>query len=800
MKFSKKWLFEWIDPAINKINICGQMTQAGLEAEISIDKLNKFKKVIVGNIVECTAHPKSKKLKILQVEIRKEKIIQIISNAKNCKIGKKVAVAVEGSTVFKNKKVVSKLLKNELSEGMLCSFQELGMFDNYINNVVELPHNALIGENIQKYFSLKDSTITISVPSNRADVLGIIGIAREVSVLNNLNFSKLEEFPLTSKIKNLDDIKILTYKESPKYVGRIIRNVDLTRETPFWMKEKLRSSEIFLEKNIISNIINYVLIELNQPIHICPWDSDDINLTFRYSKRNEIFKIEEKNSIVLNEKTVVVENKNSEIIFIPSSKNSINNKSYLNKSNILVSSIFLTPKYAKNLSNQDWISYKILETYKRGMDFELQVYAIEYVTKLVLKICGGLPDPIFEQKISSNYFKKIKIFLHFEKIKKVLGCKINIIEIKRILIGLGFKCLEYKNNIWKIIVPTWRYDIAFEEDIISEIVRIVGCDHIKLIPIKSKNFVNKKNEFLSSLKEIKNMFFYKSYNEIISYSFINPLQQNFFIDNKKTISLLNPISIEMSSMRQTLFVGLLNAISYNQNRQETSIRLFETGLCFKVNKKEKFKIQQELFISGAISGISTEKHWNVLYKKLDFFDLKDDLESMFFLTGYHSDISFFPKVFPGLHCKQSAEILLNNISIGKIGTLSPVLVKKFNLKDTVFLFEISVKNLFPFNVFSINNVSIFPSSKKDISFLISEKFLSCDIIKECELISSENIKKVSLIDIYSDKKFFKGMKSMTISLFFQNQHKTLMEDEILKLVEKCIFQLKEKFNIILRNK
>ncbi|CAL4319572.1 phenylalanine--tRNA ligase subunit beta [Buchnera aphidicola] len=800
MKFSKKWLFEWINPLVNGVEICNQMTQAGLESEILINKSNQFKKIVVGKIIYCDIHPKSKKLKILQVKIEKEKNIQVISNAKNCKIGIKVAVAVKGSTIFKNKKVFSKVIMNELSEGILCSFQELGMFDNYTNNIIELPFNALIGEDVQKYFPLNDSIINISIPSNRADVLGIIGIAREVSVLNNLNFFQLKKNFLPVKIKSLGNIKILTCKESPKYIGRIIKNVNLSVDTPFWMKEKLRSSHIFLEKNIIFNIINYVLIELNQPLHICSWNSNNINLKVRFSKKNEIFKIKEKKSIILEKKIVVVTNKKSEIIFIPSGLNSKDNAISFNTSNVLLSSIFLTPEYAKTLSNHKYISHKILETYKRGIDFKLQTYAVEYATALVVQICGGFSGSIIKENVFSNYFKEKKVFLHLEKIKKILGYTINIIEIKKILINLGFELSEYKDNIWRVIIPTWRYDLFFEEDIISEIIRIKGCNKILSTPIKSKNIVNKKNELLFCLKDIKNMFLYKGYSEIISYSFINPLQQNYFIKNEKTINLLNPISIEMSSMRQTLFVGLLNTIAYNQNRQETSIRLFETGLCFKINENKEFEIKQELFISGAISGAITEKHWNIADRKLNYFDLKDDLESMFFLTGYHSSISFFPKIFPGLHCQQSAEILLNDISIGRIGTLNPILIKKFNLKDIVFLFEISIKNLFPFNFFSIKNISVYPSSNKDISFLISDKIFFNDVYKECQLISPKNIKKVSLIDIYTDKKFFKGMKSMTISLFFQNQFKTLMEDEILKLVEKCILRLKAKFNIILRNK
>ncbi|WP_343189686.1 phenylalanine--tRNA ligase subunit beta [Buchnera aphidicola] len=799
MKFSKKWLLERANLSISSKKICSQMTQAGLESEILTDELNKFKKIIVGKIISYHLHPKSKTLKVIKVKIEKKRIIQIISNAKNCRVGIKVAVATKSSVILKDKKVFSKVILGELSEGILCSFQELGMIDNQINNVIELPSFALIGRTVKEYFYPNDTTIVVNLPSNRSDILGIIGIAREMSVLNGLSFAKFEKKKVIPKIKDVGKVKILTHKEFPKYVGRIIKNIDLQVDTPFWIKERLRFCQVSLEENVINNIINYVLIEFNQPLHVFNWNYNNSNLIFRYSKKNELVKLENGESFFLDEKIIVGTCKNSKIIFIPLGLNLKNGRISFSSKNILLCSVFLTPSYAKNFSNQKWVSFKMLETYKRGMDFSFQNYVLEYATELILNICGGLPGPILNKKTFSNYFKRKKILFNFKKIKKILGYEIDIFRIEKILVLLGFEIIKCKKNIWEITIPTWRNDISLEEDIISEVIRVVGCDKIKSIPIKSKIIIGKKNKITSSLKEIKSMFFYKGYNEVINYSFVNPSQQKIFFKDKELISLLNPISIEMSSMRSTLLVGLLNNISYNQSRQETSIRLFEIGLCFSLEEKKKYEVNQELFIAGVISGKLTEKHWNIKDRKFNFFDLKDDVETMLSLTRHHSNIFFSPKVFFGLHSHQSAEILLNNQSIGKIGTLDPILIKKFNLKESVFLFEISMEKLFPFNNFSVKDISIFPGSKKDISFLVSNKVLSIDIIKECESVSPGNIKKVSLIDMYTDKKFLKGTKGISISLFFQNQYKTLEESEILQLVEKCISQLRKKFNIILRN-
>jgi len=794
MKFSEQWLREWIDLKISSSILYEQISNAGIEVE-NIEKFESiFDGVIVGEIVQCIIHSKLNNLKIATVDIGKKKLLNIICGAPNCRNNIKVAVATIGSTLPKNIKINAKVLQGELSEGMLCSFFELGIFLKS-NKIIEFPKDTPIGISVNNYLSLKDNIIKVSITSNRPDGLSILGLSRNIAAMNNFKIPPLKDRSTPVLVQEKFDINIHAKKECINFSGRIINNINTNIDTPFWMKKKLFFSEI-LSENIITDIINYVLIEIGQPLNV--FNSDNINdsIIVRMAKNKENIILKDDIKIDLNENVLVFSDKDK-ILSLPGNINSNIVHVNHNTKNIFLSSALIDKKCIAYII-QKINSNKVLEYYNYGIDPTLQNYAIEYATNLIMKICGGIPGPISNKIINSSICENNTIRLHHQKLNKMIGLFIDEEIISNILYNLDYQ-INFQKKFWDVVPPSWRFDILIEEDVISDIIRIYGYNNIRLIPLKEHLNNRKQNELTDILLSKASLILInKSYHEVINYSFIDPKIQNLIIPNKKTLLLSNPISQDMSCMRLSLLPGLLKNISYNKNRQQQSIRIFESGLCFEPDKTKNLSVKQDIFLAAAISGNYIKENWYYKTRKMDFYDLKGDLESVLESLCELNEIEFRREIIFGLHPEQSASIYFRNNRIGSIGAIDPRLEKDLNVNRATFLFEISL-NYFSYTELSkIQEISKFPTIRRDIAILISEDILVSNIIKECKkFFINENV-DINIFDIYSCKEFSNKKKSLGISLTFQSEKRTLQDDEINFMVNDCIGVLEKKFQAVLR--
>ncbi|XBC38300.1 MAG: phenylalanine--tRNA ligase subunit beta [Buchnera aphidicola (Floraphis meitanensis)] len=795
MEFSEKWLREWINPNVNISVLCDQITELGIEVEKVIKVSSVCSNLIVGEIIECLQRYSSMELFLVKVNIGRNKHIHVISRKIDFVQGMKVVIATKISKLFDYTFMSLIKSKGIKFNGIICFYEDIGI-TNLDTNIVKLPLNSVVGTDICKYLFLDDNIIKISSTPNRSDALSILGIARNVAAQNDLPLPSLKKYPvLENSCSNRLEISIDIPNICFRFLGRIISNVNTKNNTPFWMLEKLKRSSIE-PSNIIKNIINYVLIELGQPLYIMNLNSILKRVVVRTSYKNENFINKDNRKVVIDDNIIVISDE-EKILVLGGHINS-----YASDINLNVKNLFLGCGSYNNFNVlKQSLKYGckniFTERYERGIDFNIQYNAIEYATYLILKLCGGEASSITTEIKNNKIFNKKTIKLFRKKLYKIVGYVINDEIVIHNLTKLGFKITVY-NKHWLIVPPSWRFDIDIEEDVISELLRILGYKNVSSIPISTCSNIVHNNEIYITLNRIKLFLVDQGYHEVITYGFVDPNFQKLFFPDIAPLYLSNPISKEMSSMRVSLWTGLLSSVIYNQNRQENRLRFFESGLCFLQDSQENLGIKQSLYLSGVLSGYKNKPHWDSLDKQVDFYDLKGDVESIMDLLGKLHLVTFKRFSISGLHPNQSVAIYFKNKKIGIMGTISPDLEKKLNLKGKTVIFELIWDDIASFHYMKIKKISEYPRSVRDISIIVDETIPVEDIIKTCQKCSSGRIVEVNLFDIFRGDKIGIGKKSLALRFTFESKKHTFTEKDISRILKTCITALELKFKAMLR--
>lgn len=794
MKFSESWLREWVNPAISSEQLCEQLTMAGLEVD-GVEKVSgDFSGVVIGKVVECKQHPNADKLRITKVDIGQEQLLSIVCGAPNCRLGLTVACATIGAILPGNFKIKAAKLRGEPSEGMLCSYSELGISDDH-NGIIELPEDAPLGEDLRKYLQLDDKAIEISVTPNRADCFGIIGIARDISAINNISVTAHNFETPNVTIDDKIDVNVLEPKAAPKYLGRIIKNVNAQISTPLWMKEKLRRSGI-RSVGIIVDITNYVLIELGHPMHAFDLDKIDGNITVRYGFPHEKLVLLDGNEIEIKAETLIIadDKKALALAGIFGGKDS---GVTAQTQNIFLESAFFSPLTIVGKAREYGLHTDASHRYERGVDPELQLKALQRASELVLAICGGSAGPISEAIHSNNLPTPSIILLRREKIDRLIGHFIESKRITDILIRLGCEVVT-KENSWQVKAPSWRFDIQIEEDLVEEIARIYGYNNIPNEYLKIQMIMHPNSETQIPLSRFKSILVDHGYQEAVTYSFVDPKIQSLLHPRQTAILLPNPISSEMSAMRLSLWSGLLSAVIYNQNRQQQRIRLFETGLRFVPDDCAEFGIRQETMLAGVITGNLYDEHWDIKKRTVDFFDLKGDVETLLALSGLTDKIKYKKSDNPALHPGQNAAIYINDEQIGYLGVIHPEIEKKLGLNVKTLVFELILDKISNRKILEAQEISKYPANRRDIAIIVDSDVCAADVLSVCKSAGGEQLLDVNLFDMYQGDNIKSGQKSLAISLILQDKTRTLEDEDITKIVSKCIVALQNRFKAFLR--
>ncbi|EPW4406790.1 phenylalanine--tRNA ligase subunit beta [Vibrio parahaemolyticus] len=801
MKFSESWLREWVNPAVTTDELTHQITMAGLEVDDVLPVAGSFTGVKVGHVVECGQHPDADKLRVTKVDVGEEELLDIVCGAPNCRQGLKVAVATVGAVLPGDFKIKKAKLRGQPSHGMLCSFTELGI-DVESDGIMELAEDAVIGTDFREFLGLDDVTVDVDLTANRADCFSIRGLAREVGVLNRADVTEPSVEAVAPSIDDKVSIEVKASAACPRYLGRVVKNVNVQAETPLWMQEKLRRCGIRSIDPVV-DITNYVLLEQGQPMHAFDLAKIEGGIVVRMAEQGEKLTLLDGSEAELNADTLVVADHNKALAIAGIFGGEESGVTTETK-DVLLECAFFAPDHIRGRARSYGLHTDSSMRFERGVDYALQASAMERATQLLVEICGGEVAPVVAVESEADLPKPNKVALRRTKLDNLLGHHIADADVVEILERLGLT-VEASEEGWVAVAPTWRFDIAIEQDLIEEVGRIYGYDNIPnqnpAAALKMHNHV----EAELPLKRVRDLLVDRGYHEAITYSFVEPEQQKLVVPGVEPLVLPNPISADMSAMRLGLIQGLLNTVVHNQKRQQPRVRLFEYGLRFIPCESAENGMRQEPMLAGVIAGTRGEEHWDIETNTVDFFDLKGDLEAVLELSANEKAYSFAAlspeskKANPALHPGQSAAIIVDGKEVGVIGTVHPELERKFGLNGRTIVFEIEWSAINSKVIPEAVALSKFPSNRRDIAVVVDEAVASGDIVNACLEQGGEFLKDAKLFDVYVGKGVEEGKKSLAIALTLQSLERTLEDADIAGAVDAIVAHVSEKFGAALRD-
>lgn len=791
MKCSESWLREWVNPAINRDQLCTKLTMSGFEVEELVPAAKTFSGIVVGQILKIDKHPEADRLHLCEVNIGKEQHLKIVCGAENVRVGMKVPVAMIGAIMPDQTEIKASNIRNIASQGMLCSATELG-FTEESRGLLELSADAPIGEELIHYLNLDDYVIDISITPNRGDCLSIRGMAREVSALTQSPLKPINISEVNPHFNTTFTVNIEAKKDCPHYVGRVIRNVKADSATPVWLKERLRRSGIRSISAIV-DVTNYVMLELGQPMHAFDLNHVKDKICVRQSKVGERIVLLDGCEQQLESDTLVIADAEKPLAIAGVMGGMDSSVTTLTQHIFLESAFFPAQTIAKQRQryglNSD-SSYR----FERGVDYTIQREAIERASKLIMDIAGGEAGPVIEVTHQDALPAPISINLDSERITKVLGITLPDQEIETHFKALNFS-FKHDKNQWKVNIPTYRFDITIPEDLIEEIARLHGYDKIPTHTLKGNLRVTQAAESAKGWLSLKHVLRDAGYHEVITYSFVDSELQKTFDSHNKPYPIVNPITGDMNVMRSNLWPGLVKTLLYNQSRQQHRIRLFEIGTCF---VQDEDVLLQQAKLGGLISGLSAPEQWGLAPKEVDFYDLKGDIERLLAPIAVNGGLIFKPETHSCLHPGQTAVIYNQDKKLGIMGALHPSIQQSLDITHKVFVYELDLSSLEMAGLHPFQEISKFPEIRRDIAIVVNQAIPARDIQDTIKVIAGDWLKDVFIFDVYQGKGISPGLKSIALALIWQHATRTLVDDEVTALMEQVIAALKGKLGAELR--
>lgn len=794
MIFSEKWLREWVNPAIDTQTLAEQISMAGLEVDGLEPVAGEFSGVLVGHVVECGQHPDADKLRVTKIDVGADELLDIVCGAPNCRQGLKVAVACVGAVLPGNFKIKKAKLRGQPSFGMLCSFSELGISDEH-DGILELPADAPIGADLREYLDLNDTAIEIDLTPNRADCLGLRGVAREVGVLNKLAVNAPEISAVPASITDTQPVVLEAPEACPRYVSRIIKNVDLSISSPLWLTEKLRRSGIRSIDPVV-DVTNYVLLELGHPMHAFDANSIAGDIHVRLAKPEEKLVLLDENEVTIQPNTLVIADTEKPLA-LAGIFGGLASGVTSSTTDIVLESAFFARDAILGKARQYGLHTDASHRYERGVDPSLQETAMERATALLTDIVGGEVGPILVTENQEFVPQPKNVTLRKARLEKVIGIEFAADVVTEILERLGFS-LSYTNESWSVSIPTYRFDISIEEDLIEEVARVYGYNEIPNAAPFASLAMLPSSESTLDLGTLKQVLLQQGYDEAITYSFVDPKKQSALFTEIEAFVLPHPIASDMSAMRVSLLTGLIDTVSYNQKRKQPRVRIFETGLTFLPDSASANGVAQIPVISGVVCGTEKSESWAGI-SPVDFFTVKGDVERLISLTGMSAQFTFQRSSAAFLHPGQGADICFNGEVVGFVGALHPQFKKLFGLQANVFVFELAQSVLLERVLPRAKIISKYPTNRRDIAVVVKDEVSYADIITTVNKVGVNQLVDLTLFDIYTGEGIAEGEKSLAMALTFSDPEKTLEEAEIQACVDKVISGLQDTLDATLRD-
>ena len=816
MKFTLKWLKEYLDTQATACDICNKLDQIGLEIEEIIDNGKQLKEFVCVSVEDVENHPDSDHLHICKVKKENGELLQIVCGAPNVRSGMKAVLAPVGTMMPSGDFKISKSkIRGVESCGMLCSEKELGIGEDH-SGIIELDDNTKIGKNIAEIKGLDDITIDINITPNRGDCLGVYGIARDLSATGIGKLKDFKDYKIEATVPNPIKIDIRDNNCS-EFLCRYIKNVK-NCESPNWIKEKLIAVGVN-PKSALVDITNYVMLVLNRPLHCYDADKIQGNIIVKKSVGGEKFKALDHNEYELKADSTLITDTNNNILGLGGVIGGEDFGSSNDTTNVLLECAIFDPisvaKTARGLNINTDAKFR----FERGVDPLSSELTINYATYLIMSICGGESSEITCGVVCSDKhvctsgsvlkFEERHINFNIQDVELILGLKIERQKIIDILIKLGYKVKEETNdlNLLDLTIPSWRNDIIVKENIVEDIIRIYGYDNLKETKIanekvgeESSNIENKL--FYNKMHDVASLLSANGMVEVISWSFMNEKTASDFSLINDKLRLINPISSELSYMRPSIIPNLMTIAKYNQDRTIENISIFECGKIF-INQTPE---GQKETIAGIRIGSICQKDVLGTSRKFDIYDVKKDLFDVLKLFNINADNLIITNDIPDYyHPFRSGAVKMGNVILGIFGEIHPLKTNKIGLKGKVNAFEVYLNNLPKLKAqkttqkkrFILNDLQ---PLYRDFAFIIDRELEIGKIINIVKKSNKDLIKEVHVFDIYEGENIDKNKKSIAFSVKIQPLNKTLTTEEIDQISNKIIKEITEKYDAVLRDK
>lgn len=790
MKFSEAWLRELVTINADTKALVEKLTMAGLEVD-GTEPAAAFRGVKVGEVLRTQAHPNAENLQICDVASGDGGFVPVVCGAPNARQGLKVAYAPVGATLPDGTVIEKVTLRGVESHGMLCSAAELNLADDN-SGILELSSVAEVGLDLTECLALDDTIIEVDLTPNRGDCLSMLGLAREAAALYGASLTIKPPTPVAAVGKQTFEVTLMASSACPRYAGRVITNVDNTRAVPQWLTEKLRRSGI-RSVDAVVDVTNYVMLELGQPMHAFDLDKLQDGIEVRYARAGETLTLLGGAQVILDTETLVIAD-SGKALAMAGILGGEGSGVTAQTTAVFLESAHFNPLSIAGKARHYGLHTDSSHRFERGVDPELPARAIERATELLLNICGGEPGPVVVNEAEAALPARVDCVLRRARLHQQLGVELGDTRVVNILNGLGIETCEQAGG-WACKIPSWRFDLGIEADLVEEVARMYGYNHLPVSTLSMPLQISADEEQLTPLNAIKHLLVARDYIEAITYSFVDDKLQQQVSPGVNAVALMNPISADMDVMRTSLATGLLLALRHNLNRQQTRVRLFESGQCFVAGDETA----QEDRLGGVVTGPRLAECWAAGDETVDFFDVKGDVEAVLSLTGADSRLVFRAGEHPTLQPGQT--LLIDNQqgrAVGYAGKVHPHLEKALGLSQPAYLFELSLSAINQRELPQYREITRFPAVRRDIAVLVDPEVAFGDLRHTVMQNSGPYLRDLKVFDVYHGKHIENNRKSVALGLTFQHNSRTLTDQEVGLAMDAVIAALENDYSAKLR--
>lgn len=792
MKISEHWLRDWISLDLDAAGIADTLTMAGLEVD-SVERAGPdLDKVVVGRILTVDRHPNAERLTVCQVDIGNKNPVSVVCGAANVAAGALAPVAGPGAILAGGRSIAVQAVRDVASNGMLCSAAELGISEQS-DGLLILDADAKPGQAVAAYLRLDDHVIDIDLTPNRGDCLSVLGIARELSVLTGARLRQRDVPAVPEQNGARVDVTLEAPAACPRYVGRLISGIDPSARTPLWMRERLRRCGI-RPINLVVDITNYVLLELGQPMHAFDRDRVRGGIVARYARDGEKLVLLDETEITLDHDTLIIADRERPLA-LAGVMGGLDSAIDSNSRAIVLESAHFAPSAIAGRARRFGLHTDSSHRFERGVDPRLPEVASHYASWWLANLAGGRAGPITHAEQPQHLPQRAPVELRHRQAERILGIKLDARQVAGTLKRIASSVRTARAG-WTVTPPSFRFDLERECDLIEEVARVSGYQHIEARQPLMPATATAPPEALVPEQRLRRMLVDRGFQEVITYSFVDPALQDLLDPEQPAVRLNNPLAANMSVMRTSLWPGLLQVMRSNRSRQQNRLRLFEIGKTF---HRPRPGIQEIPRLAGLLTGPVRPVQWAEPPRMTDFYDLKSEIEALLALTGTQKNFTFNILRYPSLHPGQAAEVRGGGKQLGILGRLHPQLEQALDLEQPVYVFEFQLDILRQGALPDFREFSRFPTIRRDLAVVVDDPTPAQAVLGAIREAAGGRLMNLELFDVYRGEHIDFGRKSMAFTLTFQDSSRTLKDEEADKMIDMVRAALRERFDAEFRS-